>query len=215
MEDETDEPPQRKYPPSPARMSKTPSWVMLGFVLGVLVGMELPRKESPAPATPAPVEKAEPPPVARPHAPPPLMTIEAVFEEWGRFAVWDNDATEVAQWNSEDHAFSEYYEVRRIDRTLYFRSIPRLTRLVIQRDKVPADCPLQFTVTADQVRDWSNARIQPPPPPPPKTSPNIVRPPVTAPTRPSNTLEVQPAGPPVLPSSVSPTNEDGSNPPAK
>ena len=39
-------------------------------------------------------------------------------------------------------------EVRRIDDTLYFRSIQKLTRRIINHGKpLPSECPLKFTET--------------------------------------------------------------------
>jgi hypothetical protein len=132
---------------------------MLGFLLGALFVLAWPRRkfsEPPAPA--APVLTAEP---ARPAPPPPaprLTTIEAVFAQWNRYAVWDNDITEVALWDSETKDFSDCYEVLRAGDAYYFRSIPRLTLPAI----IPGptvNCPLQFTETDEQrrVRLRSNA----------------------------------------------------------
>ena len=154
MDDETP-PPRREYPLSPARMSKTPSWVMLGFVLGALTVAALPplRKEKPAaPAMAA--ARTEPPGNDAPRTPPQLSTIEAVFEEWARGAVWDADSTEVALWNAQTRDFSDYYEVLRYAGRHYFRSIPTLTRRVITRGKPVPNCPLLFTETEEQYLEW-------------------------------------------------------------
>src|SRR5437764_7727028 len=95
-----DEPPseEKKYPPSPGRMSKTPSWIMLGFALGAVFVLLFPRPTE-KPAAPAPLAvKLE---AEKPREPPPLSRIEAVFADWGRNAVWDNnDTTEVALWDT-------------------------------------------------------------------------------------------------------------------
>jgi hypothetical protein len=78
-----------------------------------------------------------------------------VFEVWSSYAVWDNDVTQVALWNPELRAFAEFYEVRRIDGANYFRSLPRLTNRVIRHGKLPPpECPLEFTETEDQYREW-------------------------------------------------------------
>ncbi|MBI5382582.1 MAG: hypothetical protein HZA31_11835 [Opitutae bacterium] len=131
--------------PSPARMSKTPSWIMLGFVLGALSVWVWRNQEKPAPPPP-PVERPAPRPVVR--TTPLLTKIEAVFAQWGRYAVWANDTTEVALWQEETGAFSDCYEVLRVGETLYFRSITRLTRPVIKRG-VESQSPLQFTGIGD------------------------------------------------------------------
>ena len=133
-------------------MSMTPSWVMLGFALGAGFVLALPsREKKPAP----PVRIVEvPKPVLRDK----LTTIEAVFEAWRQFAIWDEDTntTQFAFWNAETHDFSEYYEVKRDAGELYFRSIPILTRVNADYgDKLPPECPLRFAhwwklnVTAD------------------------------------------------------------------
>jgi hypothetical protein len=149
MEDE----PEKTYPPSPARMSKTPSWIMLGFVIGALFVMALPdkEKEEPPPPRPAPVVQ---PKAMPPRLPPPLSRIESVFAVWGRYAVWDDETTEVALWDPGEERFADYYEIRRIDGVLYFRSIPRLTRRIIARGKPMPESPLQFTESEEQYRAW-------------------------------------------------------------
>lgn len=121
----------------------------LGFVLGALFVLALPRKpEGVQPPAPA----AEPARAARAEAPR-LSTIEAVFEEWGRYAVWSGDTTEVALWSPETKSFSECYEVYRNGDAYYFRTIPALTRPVLTHG-VQADSPLQFTETLRQRQQW-------------------------------------------------------------
>ena len=150
-----DEPkPEKRYPLSTSKMSKTPSWIMLGFLLGaVFVAALPPLRKSPAPREPAPM-RSEPPRPAASREPPLLTTIEAVFAEWGKHAVWSGDVTEVALWNIADKAFSEFYEVRRLGDGYYFRSIPRLTRRVITHGKPLPESPLQFTESEEQYREW-------------------------------------------------------------
>jgi hypothetical protein len=138
-----------------AGLSKTPSWVMLGFAFGALFVFALMRERRPAgppPVAAPPAFEAPAPPV--PRRVPALTTIEAVFEAWGEHAVWSGPTTEVALWSPQDRAFSEFYEVRRIDGRLYFRSLPELTRRIIRRGKELSDCPLQFTETEAQYREW-------------------------------------------------------------
>ncbi len=148
-----DEPPAKRYPPSVSKMSQTPSWVMLGFVLGALFVLALPDRKPAPPPVESPREKARastPPP----REPPPLSRIEGVFEEWGKLAGWSDDTTEVALWDPAEERYADYYEVRRINGVLYFRSIAKLTRRVIDRgSKLPAS-PLLFTETEEQFREW-------------------------------------------------------------
>lgn len=135
--------------PVQPKLSLTPSWIMLGFVLGALTVFFLPRRD-PQPAPPLP-----PAPVAAPSPPLRLTTIESVFAEWGAFAVWENSTTEVALWNTEQRGFTDFHEVRRVGETLYFRTIPRLTRRIVNRGQpLPESCPLQFTETEEHYREW-------------------------------------------------------------
>jgi hypothetical protein len=136
-------------PSAPAKPNQTPSWVMLGFVVGVLFMLALPRREPAAVAPPAAPAPAAPAPA------PQLRTIDAVFATWGKYAKWDNDTTEVALWNSGTRDFSDCYEVLRLGEAYFFRPIPRLTRPVL-RHGVPEEqnVPLQFTETAAQQQEW-------------------------------------------------------------
>jgi hypothetical protein len=156
MEDQDDQAPRKRYPLSPAKMSKTPSWIMLGFVLGALFVVALPPLgDKPAPKNEVQVRLVEPPaaPDKSPE-PPQLTTIEAVFAEWGRHAVWSDDTTQVALWNIDKRAYSDFYEVRRLGGTYYFRTIPRLTRRIMTRGKPLPESPLQFTETEEQYQEW-------------------------------------------------------------
>ena len=151
-EDETK--PEKNYPISTSKMSKTPSWIMLGFLLGaVFVAALPPLRKKPAAET-ASFKSVEPPRFVAPRQPGPLTTIEAVFAEWGKYAVWSDDVTEVALWNINEKAYSEFYEVRRYGDVYYFRTIPRLTRRIIARGKPIAESPLQFTESEEQYREW-------------------------------------------------------------
>jgi hypothetical protein len=79
--------------------------------------------------------------------------IEAVFAEWGRYAVWENDLTEVALWDVEKKAYSIYYEILRSGDLYYFRSIPQLTRPLLTHG-VPRKSPLQYTEPEEMRREW-------------------------------------------------------------
>lgn len=139
--------------PVPAPPTPVPSWVMLGFVVGVLFMLALPRRQVPAPAPAAPVTAPPPPP-----APPAMTTIEAVFAQWGKYAVWENDTTEVALWDSQTKDFSQCYVVLRAGDTYFFHSIPRLTRPLLRHGLPDGEnTPLEFTETAAQQREWMRA----------------------------------------------------------
>ncbi len=131
----------------PAKPSQTPSWVMLGFLVGVAFVLAIPRREPPRPA---PVEASK---VAPPPAPRQLSTIEAVFEAWGRYAVWSDNTTQVALWDPATRSFADCYEVLRVGDSLFFRSIPSLSRPVLTHGVV-TESPLQFTETARQRDEW-------------------------------------------------------------
>jgi len=134
-------------PPSPARLSKTPSWIMLGFVLGALFVWALPR-EMRTPATPV-TPKTTLVRLERPK----VTEIEAVFSEWGRYAVWENELTEVALWDVDKKSYAIFYEVLRSGDALYFRSIPQLTRPVLTHGP-RGTAPLKFTETEEMRREW-------------------------------------------------------------
>jgi hypothetical protein len=91
-----------------------------------------------------------------------LTTIEAVFAEWGQYAVWHQDRTEIALWNSEIQAYSDCYEVLRNDGAFFFRSIPRLTHPLLTHGLQAnlENCPIQFTETTAQRTTWLGEKNQ-------------------------------------------------------
>ncbi|MEI8088339.1 MAG: hypothetical protein WCG63_01970 [Opitutaceae bacterium] len=133
-----------------------PSWVMLGFIVGVLFVWALPNRQS-ASASALPVA-----PSLEVQATSRVTTIEAVFAEWGHFAAWHQDRTEIALWNSETQAFSDCYEVLRNDGAFYFRSITRLTHPQLTHGPQAnlENCPIQFTETAAQRSAWLGEKNQ-------------------------------------------------------
>jgi hypothetical protein len=148
MEREDDLEPKKPRPLSAAKMSKVPSWISVGFVLGALVGWTLraPKPQPPPPVKIVEVTKLEP----RPNK---LATVEALFEQWKHLAGWRDDTAEFLVWNSDTKKFSEAYEVRRVGEDFYFRSIPQLTRkLVDYGDRLPPDAPIQFAGVEDRRR---------------------------------------------------------------
>lgn len=145
--------PDYKRKPTVRQMSKTPSWVMLGFILGALFVWSLP-DDDPATTRQRPIVLAAPPTPA-PSKPAELSTVETLFATWGEHAVWYEDTAEIAIWNSGTRDFSDYYEVRRIEGVLYFRSIPQLTRRPVRHGRpMPPDCPILFTETEEQYQEW-------------------------------------------------------------
>jgi hypothetical protein len=182
----------KKYPISISKLSKTPSWIMLGFVLGALFVIALPPigrdKSAPPPAKPV-----EPPKPVSP-APSQVATIQAVFEDprWEAIvaATWSNDINEVAFWNSGTREFSDFFEVRRVAGLNYFRSIPALTRPLMTNVRgLSDDCPLRFTA---RPLEEINYGAEPPAAnerkpergwKPPVQKPGVTLPSVTAPER--------------------------------
>ena len=146
-----------------SRLSKTPSWITLGFLLGALFVWALPRK----PARPNPELSAQASPQVVQLERPKLTEVEAVFAEWERYAVWKNNVTQVAMWDTEKRSFSIYYEVLRQNGEHYFRSIPALTRPLLTRG-VPENAPLQFAETEESRRAWiEHGQFEPRGEPPP------------------------------------------------
>mgnify|MGYP001545057251 CR=1 FL=1 len=129
---------------------------MLGFVLGAIAVYTLPRpaKQIVAPP-PDVVAKTQPAPA--PPAPPPTVEravfFEDVFAEWSKYAVWENELTEVAFWNAATKSFSDRFEVFRSGEKYYFRSIARFTRPRLTHG-VPGNSPLQFTETQAARDEW-------------------------------------------------------------
>ena len=141
-------------PPHP-KLSKTPSWIMVGFIAGALfaygvrqeVEKHEPTKTASAPL-PAPAQTAPPHSGAalKDHAS--LTAIENIFTQYEGQAVWHNDLTEVALWNAETGKYSEFFEVMRSGDYYYIRTLPHLTRAVI-RQNVDPNSPLRFTEPID------------------------------------------------------------------
>lgn len=142
--------------PKPAKepLSKTPSWIMLGFVVGCIVALTVKRdldarERSGASAL---AQQSKPPSAhltAMPAVKPPvthlsLSDMEAIFERWQNKAIWRHELTEVAYWNPMTNQYSEFVEVLRSGEALYFRSIPHLTRPLVEEDAESA-APIRFT----------------------------------------------------------------------
>lgn len=138
-------------PQAPAKPSQIPSWVTLGFVLGALFVLALPRHQADVPDD-RPVVEPVPTP-AKVHVAPTYATVDAVFEAYGNYAVWSDDKTEIALWSPEEKKYSDCYEVVRVDGDVFFRPIPALTRPLLTHG-IPENAPLQFTETERQRQEW-------------------------------------------------------------
>jgi hypothetical protein len=125
-------------PEPKAKPSQVPSWVSLGFALGALFVMALP-KRSPEPAAPSPVEA----PVIKAAPQSRISTIEAVFSDWGRYAQWTGSTTQVGLWDPGTRSYADFFEIMRVGDALYFRSIPALTRPPLKQG-IPLECPIEF-----------------------------------------------------------------------
>jgi len=141
-------------PPSVKKLSKTPSWIMLGFVLGAVFVLSLPRRNAESADVSEVLAEPVPQPLVVLKQESDFTALEAVFNDWQHYAVWDGDVTEVALWDSEVGQYARFYEVLRAPSgfgggaggaiTFYYRSIPALTRPVLTRG-VSASAPLLFT----------------------------------------------------------------------
>jgi len=146
-------------PPSVRQLSKTPSWLLLGFVFGAAFVWLLPHPEP----KPEPPHRRAPVPAAVsvvPREKRDVTVIEAVFAEWGGPAVWEHDLTEVALWDSETNAFNRFYEVLRSGGNFYYRPIDRLTRPVLTHGGLKAGSPLLFTEPEAMRQEWLREKAQ-------------------------------------------------------
>ncbi|MBK9991533.1 MAG: hypothetical protein IPP19_12545 [Verrucomicrobia bacterium] len=141
--------------PSREKLSTTPSWIMVGFIIGAMfaygVQREVARRNQltpPPPPAPAPVKVEPQKSAAAIKDRASLAAIENVFTQYESQAVWRHDITEVALWNAETNKFSEFFEVMRSGEYYYYRTLPHLTRPVI-RHNVNPDLPLRFTEPED------------------------------------------------------------------
>jgi len=141
--------------PSREKLSTTPSWIMVGFIIGAMFAYGVQREVArhnqltpPPPPAPAPVKVEPQKSAAAIKDRASLTAIENIFTQYESQAVWRNDITEVALWNAETNKFSEFFEVMRSGEYYYYRTLPHLTRPVI-RHNVNPDLPLRFTEPED------------------------------------------------------------------
>jgi hypothetical protein len=156
--------------PKPRDLSKTPSWIMVGFLLGVaaLLGFQaqMRRWERRAAAENPPPPLVVPSPPAPPSAlleavrrGPPLAEVEAAFRAWEKHAQWTPElTTEVALWSEQVGRFAHAFEVVRVGDEVFFRSIDGLTRDTVS-DGLAEGSPIVFTENPDRrVRRIEEAR---------------------------------------------------------
>lgn len=141
--------------PPPSQLSKTPSWIMLGFLLGAGFVWLLPGPE-PEVVT-VTVKDESPARLVTLRTKPDFSELEAVFNEWHEHAVWDENRTEVALWDVEAAQYARFYEVLRVGDVFYYRSIPALTRPVLTHGVDPT-APLLFTEPDQRRREWLQQR---------------------------------------------------------
>ena len=148
-DDEDDKPVDRR------KLSQVPSWLMVGFLVGVVTMWAFrsePPEPEPQPAPPPPTAQevvAEKPSVTAPEDQASFVILEALFDEYRSWAFWNEDRTQIALWNSKTLGFTDHFEVIRTLEGDYFRSIRAFTRLPIP-GYGPPNSPILFTWTAEQ-----------------------------------------------------------------
>jgi hypothetical protein len=179
--------PAQAPPPSRDKLSKVPSWIMLGVVLGgigfygVQSFFEEQRGKKQRQKAPPAVSAPAPPPVKTPDGNPPatakndphmsLFAIDAVFRAHGASAVWEHDLTEIVLWNPATQSYSTGIEVLRTGDAYYYRLLDRLTRPVLT-EGVDPNAPIRLTEPASyqerrRQQRQDTWRSRPPVPPPP------------------------------------------------
>jgi hypothetical protein len=172
------------------KLSQAPSWVMAGFVVGVLTMWLFRSSPEPPPvAAEAPaVEAAEEDPEPTAESPGsgsgalPMHLVGAIWEEYRPYAFWNEDKTQIGVWNSETFGFTDRYEVLRGEEYDYFRPIESFTRLTLP-GYGPENSPILFTETAE-MRARREQKLNPKP---------VERPPRPDPVE-FNTLPPPPGG---------------------
>jgi|GEM_PF-850685 len=143
--------------------SQIPSWIMVGFVIGLLTmwafqsggsdGAESETEPQVAAPAAAAVETAEEVqgasnPLAREDQPS-IELVAALFDQFREYAFWHNDRTEIGVWNGKTLAFSDRFEVLVRGEQAFFRPIENFSRLPLA-GYGPDDSPILFTETAAQ-----------------------------------------------------------------
>lgn len=133
-------------------LSKVPSWIMLGFLIGGLFVFLLRREYLARTPVEPPLSSQSVEGVVVPKEPsltemkgfPSLVAIENVWDEWGSHAIWADGTTEFALWNTRTEGFTDFFEAVAQEGQVYFRSIPKLTRPIADRG-LGKESPLLFT----------------------------------------------------------------------
>jgi hypothetical protein len=129
--------------------SRIPVWMTVGFGLGIGFAAIFLRSSEPVrPPTSAPRSPEGPglPLRAAPNLPADATTlgeVEFQFRTWGGYALWQNNLTQFALWNAQTDRHSDFYEVRRVNRIYYFRTLPRENWPLLDHGEM-ARCPLWF-----------------------------------------------------------------------
>ena len=166
--------------PTHNKPSQIPSWVMVGFVLGVLTMWGF-QSDAPAEATATVVKPAEVADDLASAAPtenplmqdgkPSIEVVQRLFEGLREWAFWTDDRTEIAVWNATTLGFTDHFEIIRGDEADYFRAIPGFSRLPLE-GYGPEHSPILFTETAEQrAKRFYQANLDKVPPPPPRPAP--------------------------------------------
>ena len=141
--------------PKPPResLSKVPSWIMLGAVIGAILTVTVQRRwagEPPPPEEPKAVQTAvEQPPELKPadvHMS--LLKMEEIFALHSDRALFRHGFTEVAFWNELTNEYTIFVEILKSGDDFYFRNIPALTRPLNDRVN-DAKIPVRFTETEE------------------------------------------------------------------
>lgn len=140
-------------PPREA-LSRIPSWIMVGGVVGCILTLTVQREISSPPAS----TKTPPPAVTRPVEPTPtptparpelgLVEMEELFGTYHELAVWRHGITEVAFWNPATNEYSIFVEVLKNGDDYFFRTLPALTRPINESLNDP-NVPMRFTETEE------------------------------------------------------------------
>ena len=142
--------------------SQIPSWVMVGFIIGVLTMWAFqshdPEDDDAVVETvetaPEPTaEESEVPaggsnPMAREDQPS-IELVASLFDQLREYAFWSNGRTEIGVWNGRSMAFSDRFEVVEVNGATFFRPIEIFSRLPLE-GYGPDSSPILFTETAEQ-----------------------------------------------------------------
>ena len=160
--------------------SQIPSWVMVGFVLGVLTMWGFQSSEDSEPAAAEATANATPEtstsgaPTENPlmqDGKPSIEMVQRLFSGLREWAFWTDDRTEIAVWNATTSGFTDHFEIIRGDDRDYFRAIPRFSRLPLE-GYGPEHSPILFTETAEQrSQRYYQANPEKVPPAAPKPTP--------------------------------------------